>query len=116
MSEIELSFIADNPSGSNIWPALAEFEAQHRIHVHARGFTWGTAWAELAKIAMYRSGPDVSVVGSTWIDSFISMNTLRSFTPREVAEIGGPQAFLPAAWQSGLLGLPVAQTVWASQH
>lgn len=113
MSEIEFSFIADNPSGSSIWPALAEFEAQHHIHVQAHGVTWDTAWAELAKIAMYRSGPDVSVVGSTWIDSFISMNTLRPFTPREVAEIGGPQVFLPAAWQSGLLGLQVMQTVWA---
>jgi multiple sugar transport system substrate-binding protein len=50
-----------------------------------------------------RSGPDISEVGTTWIDSFVSMDALRQFNQRELANLGGPKAFLPSFWRSGTI-------------
>lgn len=105
MTEIEFSFMSDEPAGRAdvLRSALAEFEAQYNIHVRTRTFPWETAWAELVRIGLYRSGPDVSEVGSTWTESLVSMGALRPFTEQEAASVGGPSAFVSACWQSALI-------------
>jgi len=68
-----------------------------------RYLDWGNADAldELLKIAQNRSGADVSQVGDTWVSGFVGMDALRPFSAREVASLGGREAFLPPFWQMG---------------
>ena len=112
MTELEFSLIAADPNPPEaLLAALNDFEAQRKIHVRVRVFSWGTAWPELVKVALYKSGPDVSVIGTTWVDSFTSMSALRPFSRNEIAAMGGPSTFLPAAWASG--SPPNRQQVWS---
>ncbi len=90
---------------------LEQFESQSQIHVRPRFLTWEEGWAEIVKIALDGQGPDISEVGSTWVGSLAAMNALRAFTPADVAAFGGAEAFMPAAWRTGMLnGDP---PVWA---
>ena len=112
MAELELSIMSatSNPPDALV-RALKEFEARNGIHVRVRVFSWNTAWAELMKVALYRTGPDISEVGTTWIDSLTMMDTLRPFTLNETASLGGLSVFLPSSWKSGsMLG---GQQTWA---
>lgn len=97
---LELEFSVINEPTPKLRSLVEEFQATHRVHVHFRVMDWDTAWPELVTMALHGTGPDVSVVGSTWGSTLASMNALRPFTPREVAALGGATAFLPALWQS----------------
>ncbi len=61
--------------------------------------SWQSVWKELVNIGIYRRGADLAEVGTTWLDSLISMNSLRPFSDRDLAILGGAPAFLPSAWQ-----------------
>ena len=112
MTELELSLIeASSELPDAILAALNEFEAQRKIHVRVRVFSWSTAWSELVRVALHKSGPDVSEIGTTWVDSFTSMSSLRPFGRNELATIGGPSTFLPAAWTSG--SPPNREEMWS---
>jgi len=108
MPDLELTIMS---SSAALPPLLKQFEAEHRVQVQVKVFSWETAWAEIVKMALYGDGPDVSEIGSTWVGSLISMNALRPFTGPELAQIGGPSAFLPSAWQTG--SAPNASRMWA---
>jgi multiple sugar transport system substrate-binding protein len=102
MEEIELSMMS-YVAPDQLAGLVRAFEAQHRVHVRLQSWGWETSWAEIMKVALYGHGPLVSEVGSTWVASLAAMNVLRPFTALEVAGMGKAAAFLPAAWQSGLL-------------
>jgi multiple sugar transport system substrate-binding protein len=72
---------------------------------------WGEAWEKLVKAAIYRTGPDVSQVGAPWVSNFVAMSALRPFSKREVGAMGGPPAFLSAAWESTMVA--GERRVWA---
>jgi multiple sugar transport system substrate-binding protein len=91
--------------------ALEDFEKFHRIRVRLRILSWDTAWSELLKVALYKSGPDVSEIGTSWVGSFISMDVLRQFSKREISTWGRPSVFLPSSWQTRT-GLDEAK-IWA---
>ncbi len=112
MTELELSVMFTNDEAiAALRLALQDFEAREQVRVNLRVFSWQTAWSELVRVALYRSGPDVSEVGTTWIDSFVSLNALRPFLTRELISLGGPNAFLPSSWRSAAM---LGQTqVWA---
>ena len=112
MVELELSIMFTNEDAVEaLRQALQEFEKLYRIWVRLRVLAWEAAWSELVRVALYRSGPDLSEVGTTWIDSFVSMNALRQFEPRELSTLGGAAAFLLPSWRSGAM---LGQTqVWA---
>ena len=79
---------------------LIRFEQARRSSVQLTVLEWDTIWKDLVNIGIYKRGADVSEVGTTWIGSLISMNSLRAFTRAEIAQIGGERAFLPTAWQT----------------
>lgn len=112
MVELELTLMAQGPDPAGDLRALLErFEAEERTRVHVTVHSWETGWAEIVKVALYGHGPDLSDVGTTWIGNLSAMNALRPFAPADVSAFGGQGAFLPAAWQSGVLrGEP---EVWA---
>jgi multiple sugar transport system substrate-binding protein len=77
---------------------LNEFEQQHNVTVNLQVLSWGTAWPELVKMAIYKTGPDISEVGTTWARSFVSTHALRPFAAGEIESFGGSSIFLPAVW------------------
>jgi multiple sugar transport system substrate-binding protein len=112
MIELELSLIqADSKPPDAILAVLSDFETQRKIRVRVRAFSWSTAWSELVRVALHKSGPDVSEIGTTWVDSFTSMSSLRPFLRSELATIGGPSTFLPASWTSG--SPPNREEMWS---
>jgi multiple sugar transport system substrate-binding protein len=112
MSTIEFSVMStDSPGADALWAALAEFESQTRIRVRLRVLSWNTAWTELVKVSLYRDGPDVSEIGSTWLRDFKGMNSVRPFTPLEIHALADPADLIPAAWESASLAQPAQ--LWA---
>lgn len=101
MDEIEFSYMG---RGEGPDRQLGEFfdslQASQHLQVRTQVMDWGRGRSELVKTALYHHGPDVSEVGTTWISDLIAMNALRPFSQAEVDQIGGADAFVPAAWKS----------------
>ncbi|MCS7286349.1 MAG: extracellular solute-binding protein [Anaerolineae bacterium] len=64
---------------------------------------WEKGWAELMKTALYRWGPDVSEVGTSWVEGLVNLQALRPFTSEEVELIRGNYEFLPASWDTAYI-------------
>lgn len=101
MQELELSIMerGNDPVG-DLTAVLAPFEAQHKASVKISVLKWDAAWEALVKYSLYKHGPDVSELGTTWVSGLKEMDALRPFAPSEVAALGGQGAFAPATWQS----------------
>ncbi|MCX5727009.1 MAG: extracellular solute-binding protein, partial [Candidatus Saganbacteria bacterium] len=84
---------------------LKPFEDSHpNIKIKVSSVDWGAAWTKITTAATSRDVPDIAQLGSTWVGSISSMNALLDLTDK-VAEIGGKDAFVPAAWaSSGIAG------------
>jgi len=105
MIELEFSFIEDTPGESAyLREILDEFQARHSVHVNVRPMSWNQGWADLFEIGTSGKGADVSHIGSTWISSLVAMNSLRSFSAREQAMMGGAEAFSVPVWRSAIIG------------
>ncbi|MGB8647947.1 MAG: extracellular solute-binding protein [Anaerolineae bacterium] len=96
----EIEFWAIRSAVGGMQKLLAQFEAEHHIHVRLRMLDWDTAWTELMKVALYRHGPDVSEIGSTWLGDLVTMNALHPLSSRDVTQVGSAWAFINSAWQS----------------
>ncbi len=77
---------------------LHGFEEQSFIHTRHQQFDWATGWNNILQIGLYQKGPDVSEVGSTWLDNLKEMRALRPFTISEIHSLGGEMAFMENAW------------------
>jgi multiple sugar transport system substrate-binding protein len=99
MEEIEFSSMLGSYISEG-FPNLAEFESKSRIKVREKHLLWKNAWQDLLQVALYFNGPDVSEIGTTWLGSMIGMEALRPFSPLEVKNLGGAQAFSTASWES----------------
>lgn len=102
MDTLELTvFDHGSTQTKNLRARLDQFETQTRIKVHLDVLPWDGAWAHMVQIALYKDGPDLSEMGSTWISDFMHMDALRPYVANEVAQLGGRDAFLKPSWQSG---------------
>lgn len=101
MDEIEFSYMG---RGEGPDRQLGEFfdslQVNQLLQVRTQIMDWGRGRSELVKTALYHHGPDVSEVGTTWISDLIAMNALQPFSQAEIDQIGGANAFVPAAWKS----------------
>jgi multiple sugar transport system substrate-binding protein len=104
MPEIELSLMSNVYTADSLERALQELTSQTGVKYHSQFLTWGNAWTELVRVALYGHGPDVSEIGTTWVGDLVGMNSLHAFTHAEIEGIGGADLFLKPAWQSGLVG------------
>ena len=112
MTEIELSIMARSLHPiPDIKPSLDSFEAETAARVNITVLEWETSWSEILRTALYRHGPDISEMGSSWVSSLVGMNSLRPFSNEEVAVLGGQGNFISSIWNSGILA--GEKRVWA---
>ena len=109
MVEIELSVMAQ--TADDFRPLLDQFEAQQHIRVRVRIFDWATAWPELVDLAVHGRGPDVSEIGTTWINNLAAMDVMRPFSDRDIVSLGGAAIFPTSVWQSA--GQLEGKRVWS---
>ncbi len=84
---------------------LKLFEETHpNIKVEITSIDWASAWTKLNAAAISGEAPDITQLGTTWVGVVSAMGALSDLSGK-VAEVGGKDAFLPAAWaSSGILG------------
>ncbi len=70
------------------------------IQTSTQAVPWQIMWSYLQRAQISADPFDVSEVGSTWVGSFSDIDALCEFDDVDIAEIGGPERFVPAAWQS----------------
>lgn len=83
---------------------FARFKQATRHTVTPIYHNWDTVWRDLLNVGIYRRGADLAEIGTTWLNSLISMNALHQLDPREIKLTGEISAFLPAAWQNVTAG------------
>jgi len=103
MAEIEISInnSSDNPE-KDFRVVLGKFEEQRGAKISCIVFDWSQAWSELMKIVLYKHGPVMSQVGSTWMGSLEATQGIRRFNSAEISQLGGAGVFHPVAWKSGI--------------
>jgi multiple sugar transport system substrate-binding protein len=104
MIEISFSFIPDTDEDVQTVEALLDrFKFESGVRVNLQQMTWDDAWNNLLDIALRGRGAEVSLAGSSWISSLMSMGALRPFSTGELTAIGRANAFLNPAWQSAMM-------------
>jgi multiple sugar transport system substrate-binding protein len=104
MVEIEFSMMVGAPGDADhLLPLLDEFRKQYNIQVNLTDVTWDSGWGEIVKFGIYKRGPDVSTIGTTWIGSLASMQALRPYDDQEIHALGGAEAFFESIWRTGFL-------------
>jgi multiple sugar transport system substrate-binding protein len=76
------------------------FRKDKGYSVNLLRFSWENIWRELVNMAIYRRGPDIAEIGSTWLESLVAMQSLNLFSASDINQIGGKEIFFPAAWQN----------------
>ncbi len=110
---LELSVMMHGPDiESDMRVLLADFERENHAQVKLTILPWDTGWSELVKYALFRSGPDVSEIGSTWMPSLVGMDTLEAVSSAEMAKMGGEDAFLRPIWQSAFIDKKLYGIPW----
>ncbi|MEW5870183.1 MAG: extracellular solute-binding protein [Chloroflexota bacterium] len=101
MTELNFSLYSSQPLFlERISTLLKEFETQHHIPVRANQQNLDESWSQLFQYVLYGGGPDISRIGTIWTSSLVALNALRPFAPKEVAALGGANAFFDPVWQS----------------
>ena len=100
MEEITLSVFEHGAAATeNLKKLIADFERQHPIRVRLEVISsWLQGWSRMVEIALYRNGPDVSEVGSTWVGDLARMMALRPFKPSEVESITAGKNLFKNTW------------------
>jgi ABC-type glycerol-3-phosphate transport system substrate-binding protein len=101
MVAIEFTGIPDSDEDYNLQlELLASFQKQTGIEVKFIRMDWSDAWPQLINISTHGQGADISHVGSTWVSSLVSMNSLRAIPAHIITKIGSEESFVHSAWQS----------------
>jgi multiple sugar transport system substrate-binding protein len=79
-------------------PFNAHLKADAQVQLHP--LLWEEYRQELTWYAIHNQGPDVSQVGAPVVYDLAVMNALRPFTHRDIAQLGGQEAFTQVAWNS----------------
>ena len=84
---------------------LDQFEKRFHVHVRLEVYpTWALGWSRLVENALYRSGPDISEVGNSWIGDLARMDSLHPFTNDEIINITKDARLLGNIWSTRIKG------------
>lgn len=91
---------------------LSDFKKNNPdIEIVITGIDWGAAWSKITVAATSGVAPDICQLGTTWVGTIASMGALLPLNDY-IHEIGGADAFLPAAWNtSGIEGSGVVVAI-----
>jgi multiple sugar transport system substrate-binding protein len=104
MTAIEYTVIPDSDNDYNLQlELLASFREQTGVEVKLTRLGWSNAWQELINISTHGQGADISHVGSSWVSSLVSMNSLRPIPPHVITKIGSEESFVHSAWESMIM-------------
>jgi len=99
MTTIEFSLIPDADEDYQTYEELmSDFRRETGVEVTLKRMDWNNAWGQLIGIATQGHGADISHVGSTWVSSLMTMNSLSPIHRNLIAKVGGDQAFVHSAW------------------
>ena len=97
-----LSTMSHSAEGaSSILADMSQFGKPNGMDITCQELDYSTGWSDFMRMAIYGGSPDVSEIGTTWINDFASMNVLRPFSATEVRSLGNAEAFVPGVWHSG---------------
>lgn len=101
MTTIEFTAIPDSDSDYELQlEVLSSFQKQSGIEVKLTRMEWTDAWPQLINISTHGQGADISHVGSTWVSSLVSMNSLRAIPSPVITKIGSQESFVHSTWES----------------
>jgi ABC-type glycerol-3-phosphate transport system substrate-binding protein len=121
VTTIEFTAIPDTDADYELQlELLADFQKQSGIEVRLTRMEWSDAWQQLINISTHGQGADISHVGSTWVSSLVSMNSLRSIPSHVITKIGTQDSFIHSTWESVLMeedrnawGIPLSAYTYA---
>jgi multiple sugar transport system substrate-binding protein len=99
-----LSVIHDPATRPEINRLLEQFKQTYGHSVQGTFVSWETLWRETTNVGIYKKGADLAEIGSTWLEGLVATDCLRPFTPREIARLGGQDAFLAPGWSAVSIG------------
>lgn len=101
MTAIEFTAIPDLDSDYELQlELLTTFKKETGIDVNLIRSNWSDAWGQLINISTHGQGADISHVGSTWVSSLVSMNSLRPIPSHLITKIGSDESFIHSTWAS----------------
>ncbi len=105
------------PNGADPQAAIdAEIAAFQELYPHitvtAEIVGWGDAYGAIQTAVQGGQGPCITQMGTTWVPTFGTMGGLHTFTPAEIEELGGAEAFVPASWSTGKIFENVVAIPW----
>jgi ABC-type glycerol-3-phosphate transport system substrate-binding protein len=104
MTAIEFTTISDTDADYELQlELLASFKKETGIDVKLTRMDWSNAWQQLINISTHGQGADISHVGSTWVSSLVSMNSLRPIPSHVLTRIGTEDSFIHSTWQSVMM-------------
>ena len=120
MTTLEFSLIPDAESDyQTIERLMVDFKRETGIEVHLKRMEWDNAWPQLIAIATQGQGADISHVGSTWVSSLMTMNSVSPIPNQLISKIGGEQAFIHSTWKNvtseedrNVYGIPLSAYVY----
>ncbi|WP_067498509.1 extracellular solute-binding protein [Actinoplanes sp. TFC3] len=75
-------------------------EAHPNITINPVRIQWSEALTRLSTATTSGEGPDVTVLGTTWVGGFSALDALRPYTGAEIAAVGGQDVFAAASWSA----------------
>ena len=99
--KLTLSTMARSESTSSIQDDMSQYGKMNGMDITCQEFDYSTGWSDFMRMSIYGGNPDVSEIGTTWINDFAAMNVLRPFSSSEIRNVGGVETFVPSVWQSG---------------
>ncbi len=102
MEEIVFSVLNHGTAATEVLKSiLSQFEELYNVRVRLDVISsWALGWSRLVENALYRSGPDISEAGNTWIGDLARMEALHPFTIAEVIDITKHAHLIENVWKS----------------
>jgi len=83
---------------------IQETEEFHKAHpnitINPVRIQWSDALTRLSTATTSGEGPDVTVLGTTWVGGFSALKALRPYTGAEITAVGGKDVFAAASWSA----------------
>jgi multiple sugar transport system substrate-binding protein len=105
------------PNGADPQAAIdAEIAAFNELYpnvsITAEIVGWGDAYGGIQTAVQGGEGPCITQMGTTWVPTFGTMGGLHTFTPAEIEELGGADAFVAASWATAKVFENIVSIPW----